>query len=195
MPAAADSGATPAAAAALKDRFRVFVRATTEDLLHSESVLMHDYYKDSLGLPTWGDLAVPGGRCAEGAVSPEEALDWLLADGGTPTPAAAPSEAHRDDDGDGIGDHLDSEDDNDGVPDSADDKPQGGAGSAAMRLQELQEGYNGWENALPVLQARMHLTKPVGFSYPKGRGDRQFYQYVALGDGPSVDVQVMVDRF
>ena len=64
-----------------------------------------------------------------------------------------------------------------------------------MRLQELQEGYYGWVGALPVLQARMHLTKPVGFSYPKARGDRQFYQYVTVGDGPSADVQVMVDRF
>ena len=254
---------TPAAAAALRDRFRVFVQATTEDFLHSESVLMHDYYKDTLGLPTRGDLAAPGGHCAEGAVSPEEALDWLVADGRTPTPAAVPSEADRDGDGvengadpdddgdgaadvidaapldprewldsdgdgigdfadsdadgdgvdnaldafprnprewadfdgDGIGDHLDSDDDSDGVPDSADDEPQGGAGSTAMRLQELQEGYYGWEGAWPVLQARMHLTKPVGFSYPKARGDRQFYQYVTLGDGPSADVQVMVDRF
>lgn len=41
----------------------------------------------------------------------------------------------------------------------------------------------------------MHLTKPVGFSYPKASGDRHFYQYVTLGDGPSADVQVMVDQF
>lgn len=99
--------------------------------------------------PPRGDLAAPVGRCAEGAVSPEEALDWLVADGGTPTPATVPSEADRDgdgvengadpdNDGDGIGDHLDSDNDGDGVPDSAEDEPQGGAGSAAMRLQELQ---------------------------------------------------------
>lgn len=55
---------TPAFTAALRDRFKVFVQATTEDLLHSESVLMHDYYKDTLGLVTRGDLDAPSDHCA-----------------------------------------------------------------------------------------------------------------------------------
>ena len=46
------------------------MQATTEDFLHSESVLVHDYYEDTLGLPTRGDLEALGGHCAEGAVRP-----------------------------------------------------------------------------------------------------------------------------
>ena len=113
---------TPASASALRNRFRVFVQATTEDFLHSESVQMHDYYKNTLGLPTRGDLDAPGSHCAEGAVSPEEALDWLVASRESPVPAGVQNDA--DADRDGLENSVDLDDDGDGAADVIDAAPR-----------------------------------------------------------------------
>lgn len=100
----------------------------------------------------------------------------------------------KDFDGDGIGDNLDSDDDGDGLPDSADIELQRGTSVATLAFRELDEGYYGWaEREWPILYAQNHLAMPVGYLYPQGRGNQQFYQYITLGDDPAADIQVMVD--
>ena len=58
--------------------FRVFVRAATEDFLHTLSLQSYGYYKYVIGLETRGDLAREGGHCSEGNVSERDAIGWLL---------------------------------------------------------------------------------------------------------------------
>ena len=62
----------------LKDRFKVFVQATTEDPLWEQALQIYGYYKYSLGIETLGDLTHPGGHCSSGSVSRHQAIDWLL---------------------------------------------------------------------------------------------------------------------
>ena len=115
---------TAASASALSKRLRVFVQATTEDFLHPEAERMYDYYKNTLGLETRADLEAPGGHCAGGAVSPGEALDWLV-DGGSArvlTPVRSSDDAD-DTDGDGVVNDLDTDDDGDGAADIIDAAP------------------------------------------------------------------------
>ena len=71
--------------------FRVFVSATTEDFLHRDSVSAYGYYKHVVGLQTYGDLKRPGGHCAAGDVSSQDAVQWLLDGTGLPE---APEEPH-----------------------------------------------------------------------------------------------------
>ena len=73
------------------DRFRVFVRSTTEDFLHTLSVQAYGYYKYIVGLETYGDLEGAGQHCSAGLVSDREAIDWLLNGTGLPD---APAEPH-----------------------------------------------------------------------------------------------------
>ena len=62
----------------LKDRFKVFVQATTEDYLWEQALQIYGYYKYSLGIETLGDLTHPGEHCSSGSVSRSQAIDWLL---------------------------------------------------------------------------------------------------------------------
>lgn len=65
-----------------KERFRVFVRATTGDFLHTQSLQAYGYYKYIIGLDTLGDLEHAGNHCGPGNVSDRDAVDWLLTDTG-----------------------------------------------------------------------------------------------------------------
>ena len=67
-----------------KSRFRVFVQDTTEDFLHSSGVDSYGYYRYTVGLETRSDLATPGGHCAFGEVTIEDAFDWLVTGEGLP---------------------------------------------------------------------------------------------------------------
>ena len=61
------------------DRFRVFVRATTEDFLHTLSVQAYGYYKYIVGLETRGDLEQAGSHChLKDDHHDREAIEWLL---------------------------------------------------------------------------------------------------------------------
>ena len=61
-----------------RNRFRVFVRAATEDFLHTLSLQAYGYYKYAIGLETRGDFAREGGHCSAGNVSNRDAIGWLL---------------------------------------------------------------------------------------------------------------------
>ena len=61
-----------------KSRFRVFVQDTTEDFLWYAGVDSYGYYRYTIGLETRSDLATPGGHCAYGEVTIEDAFDWLV---------------------------------------------------------------------------------------------------------------------
>ena len=76
-----------------KSRFRVFVQDTTEDFLHVAGVDSYGYYRYTVGLETRSDLATPGGHCAFGEVTIEEAFDWLVTGEGL---AEEPEHIHLD---------------------------------------------------------------------------------------------------
>lgn len=65
------------------DRFRVFVRATTDDFLHNLSRQAYGYFKYVVGFDTWGDLNSEGSHCSRSDVSDDEALKWLREGGPT----------------------------------------------------------------------------------------------------------------
>ena len=110
---------TPFAASAVRDRFKVFVEATTEDFLYPDAVSMSRYYSEWLGLETRTDLEAAGGHCGRGETPRSEIFDWLSS-------GAAPEQpGSRDDtDGDGTPDQSDLDDDNDGAVDFIDALPR-----------------------------------------------------------------------
>ena len=61
-----------------RDGFRVFIRSTTEDFLHTLSLQAYGYYKYIVGLETRGDLDAPGEHCSGGNISDRTAIRWLL---------------------------------------------------------------------------------------------------------------------
>ena len=74
-----------------RDRFRVFVRATTEDFLHTLSVQAYGYYKYIVGLETRGDLEQAGSHCyLKDEHHDREAIEWLLNGTGLPDAEAEP---------------------------------------------------------------------------------------------------------
>ena len=111
---------TPLSTSLVRERFRVFVEATTEDRLHPHSVRMANYYGTVLGLETRSDLNSPGGHCANSSTPWKETWEWLMHDGDrNPSPAGADHDA----DGDGIPNGRDHDDDNDGAWDAIDALP------------------------------------------------------------------------
>lgn len=110
----------PSSAALVGARFRVFVQATTEDFLHSDSVALANYYDELLGLDTRRDLGAPGGHCALGATPWPEIWQWLSL-GGLQATEAPPGD--EDPDGDGIPNLRDPDDDDDGALDFLDALP------------------------------------------------------------------------
>ena len=111
---------TETSSAAVRDRFRVFVEATTGDFLHEDAVAMERYYREILGLDTRSDLGSPGGHCARGTTPSQEILEWLSRGG---EGIRREPEIQRDADGDGVPNDTDEDDDNDGAVDFADDLP------------------------------------------------------------------------
>ena len=109
---------TPHGASYVGERLRVFVEATTEDHLHSQSVDMAEYYSQILGLDTRWDLEAPGGHCDGGSTPRSEIWEWLSSVSVPPRPALA-----NDADGDGVPNAVDPDDDNDGAPDVIDAVP------------------------------------------------------------------------
>ena len=73
-----------------RERFRVLVKATTEDFTHGRQTGNYGYYKYILGLETRGDLQAPGGHCWDGEYSWETAVGWLLEGTGIPEEPVAP---------------------------------------------------------------------------------------------------------
>ena len=67
-----------------RDGFRVFVRAATDDFLHTLSLQAYGYYRYVVGLETRGDLERTGGHCWPGDVSDEASIEWLLHGTGLP---------------------------------------------------------------------------------------------------------------
>ena len=61
-----------------KRRFRVLVQSTRGDHLLQESGEAFAFYNNVVGLNTWGDFSGEGGHCADGEVSPRDAIAWLL---------------------------------------------------------------------------------------------------------------------
>lgn len=110
---------TPFATSTVRDRFRVFVEATTDDFLHPAAVSMSRYYSEWLGLETRSDLEASGGHCARGFTGHGEIIDWLSS-GTVPGPLGGGADT----DGDGTPDAADLDDDNDGAPDFLDALPR-----------------------------------------------------------------------
>ena len=73
-----------------RERFRVLVKATTEDFQHIWQTGRYGFYKYTLGLETRGDLKAPGGHCRAGAYSWETAVGWLLNGTGIPEEPVEP---------------------------------------------------------------------------------------------------------
>ena len=73
-----------------RERFRVLVKATTEDFTHGRQTGNYGYYKYTLGLETRGDLEAPGGHCWDGAYPFETAVGWLLDGAGIPEEPVEP---------------------------------------------------------------------------------------------------------
>ena len=111
---------TPASSAFVRERFRIFVEATTGDFLHARAVQTAQYYADTLGLAVRSDLDSPGGHCAFGTVSGAQIVDWLSF-GGRQTRTRVRRE--DDVDADGIGNLADEDDDGDGALDFIDAFP------------------------------------------------------------------------
>ncbi len=61
-----------------KNRFKVFVHATTEDFLFESSQNGYGYYKYTLGLNTRGDFNRTGAHCSASNEVEKGAYDWLL---------------------------------------------------------------------------------------------------------------------
>ena len=61
-----------------REGFRVFIRSTTEDFLHTLSLQAYGYYKYVAGLQTRRDLDAPGEHCSRGNISNRTAIRWLL---------------------------------------------------------------------------------------------------------------------
>ena len=61
-----------------RNRFKVFVQATTGDFLHDSSVDAYWFYKYRIGLDTFGDLSGSGGHCAHGTIRATDAIGWIL---------------------------------------------------------------------------------------------------------------------
>ena len=79
---------TPFAASAVRNRFKVFVEATTEDFLHPAAVSMSRYYSEWLGLETRTDLEAAGGHCGQGETPRREIYDWLSSGSVSPLPGS-----------------------------------------------------------------------------------------------------------
>ncbi len=73
-----------------RERFRVLVKATTEDFTHALQTTAYGYYKYILGLETRGVLEAPGGHCRLGEYSWETAVGWLLDGDGIPEEPVEP---------------------------------------------------------------------------------------------------------
>ncbi len=73
-----------------RERFRVLVKATTEDFTHGKQTGNYGYYKYILGLETRGDLQAPGGHCWGGEYSWATAVGWLLEGTGIPEEPVEP---------------------------------------------------------------------------------------------------------
>lgn len=105
-------------AAAVAQRWRVFVEATTEDFVFDAAVAMRDYYRDVLRLNTRWDLDTPGDHCWPGSTPIDSTLAWLS------TPNSQSRRGTVDDrDGDGLANAIDVDDDNDGALDVIDALP------------------------------------------------------------------------
>ena len=111
---------TPFSSSVVKDRFKVFVEATTGDFVHPDAVAATNYYRDVLRLDTRSDLERPGGHCAKGSTPWGQIWEWL-SQGGQGS-LARPGDDH-DADGDGINNARDKDDDNDGALDVIDALP------------------------------------------------------------------------
>ena len=111
---------TPASSSFVRERFRVFVQATTEDFVHAGAVRMAQYYADTLGLDVRSDLDSPGGHCARGTVPSAQIVTWLSLGGRQPRTRVRRGD---DVDADGIGNLADEDDDGDGALDVVDAFP------------------------------------------------------------------------
>ena len=109
---------SPFSASFVRNRFRVFVEATTEDFLYDDALGMKKYYSEVLGLETRWDLESPGGHCSKSATSNVEIWKWLSS---VSVPDRQKDE--NDVDGDGIANVFDPDDDNDGALDFIDALP------------------------------------------------------------------------
>ena len=109
---------THSATPAVRDRFKVFVEATTGDFLYNDAVSMSRYYSEWLRLKTRTDLEASGGHCYGGDTPLADIYDWLSSD------AAPRHPGRRDDaDGDGTPNLFDLDDDDDGALDFIDALP------------------------------------------------------------------------
>ena len=111
---------TTASSSFVRERFRIFVEATTEDFVHTGAVRMAQYYSDTLGLDVRSDLDSPGGHCARGAVPRTQIVEWLSLGGRQPRTRVRQED---DVDADGIGNLADEDDDGDGALDVVDAFP------------------------------------------------------------------------
>ena len=94
-----------------------------------------------------------------------------------------------DTDNDGIGDETDQDDDNDGRDDRYDPEPTLAGRTAPMlrfagRIERLQRQW---------LRIRGSTNRATHVTYPGGRGVRQWFGEVSLGDGHSPPFHYMVD--
>ena len=100
-------------------------------------------------------------------------------------------------DGDGVDDATD--DDNDGIPDVSDEEPLVGIrepglldlvlGALATRVFENLAVGRAYD---PLV---WHEAQPADVTYPEGRGTRQRFAQVMLGDVASFSAQLMLDEF
>ncbi len=64
--------------ARVRDRFKVFIEATTEDFLFESSLAGYDYLRYGLGVQVRADLDRAGAHCENSDVHVAKALDWML---------------------------------------------------------------------------------------------------------------------
>lgn len=106
-----------------------------------------------------------------------------------------------DTDKDGIGDNLDVDDDNDGLSDANDPQPKAGTPRPHLQLlahlpEQLFESIRPHGIIWPWVRKRawMHSGKPSTHIYPQAAGQSQEYGQITLGNGPSPDIQFMIDH-
>ena len=108
----------------------------------------------------------------------------------------------RDTDNDGIGDNIDVDDDNDGLRDAFDPRPRSGRAKPHLvplkrlpfRQCDIDSQSPEWFPAWRLKQAQMHAERPSSHVYPQGKGKSQEYGQLSLGNGPSPDLQFMIDH-
>ena len=111
----------------------------------------------------------------------------------------ADSSEWLDTDGDLVGNNQDQDDDNDGIPDVSDEEPLVGIrepglldlvlGALATRVYENLVVGRAYD---PLV---WHEAQPADVTYPEGRGTRQRFAQVMLGDVASFSAQLMLDEF